>query len=421
MGRAPGTGGGQSVEEIRRRARAAEEDVVRFLREIIAIPSPSTRERDVVERVAAEMRAAGLGDVHVDPIGNVLGRVGRGPVTILYDSHLDTVGVGDRAAWDFDPFAGKAEGGVVYGRGASDNKAAIACMVHAARILREMGLDSDAFTLWVAGVVEEEACDGWAVGETIRIGHVRPDYVVLGECTNLDIYRGHRGRCEIEVVSRGVSCHASAPERGVNALYRIRPVLAGVEALNGRLKDDPFLGRGTVAATHLECQTPSLNAVPDRCTLYLDRRMTVGETAASSVDEIRALPGAHEAGVEVRLLRYTDASWTGYRKDVPKDFPTWVLPESHVLTRAGVAAAEAVLGRRPGVGRWTFSTDGVSTMGQLGIPTIGFGPSEERWAHSTQDQVRIEHLVAATAFYAAFPAMLAEMAAGAGERQSGVR
>lgn len=397
------------VDEVRARAERYRDDVVRFLRDIIAIPSTSTKEKEVVHRIAAEMRAAGLEDVHFDPIGNVLGRTGRGPVTILYDAHVDTVGVGDPSAWSFDPFAGKLEDGVVYGRGASDNKAAIAAMVYGARILRELGA-GDAFTLWVAGVVEEEACDGWAVDETIRTGHVRPDFVVLGEATNLDVYRGHRGRCEIKIVTKGVSCHASAPERGVNALYKMQRILAGIEELNGRLKDDPFLGKGTVAATSIECKTGSLNAVPDECTLYVDRRLTVGETAESSIAEIRALPGAGDAAVE--LLRYSDPSWTGYRKDVPKDFPTWVLPEDHVLVQAGVEAAQSVLGRRPAVGRWVFSTDGVATMGRLGIPTIGFGPGEERWAHSVEDQVPVDHLVHAMAFYALFPEVLVRRAGG---------
>jgi putative selenium metabolism hydrolase len=392
-------------ESVRDKARQCQDDVVQFLREIIAIPSASTQERAVVERIAAEMRSAGLEDVHTDTVGNVIGHVGHGPIQILYDSHIDTVGVGDPAAWACDPFRGKAEGGVIYGRGASDNKAAIATMVHGARILKEHGLEG-AFTLWVAGVVEEEACDGWAVGELIRRGHIpRPDFAVLGEATGLDIYRGHRGRCEIQVVTKGVSCHASAPDRGINALYRMQRIIAGIETLGEHLKDDSFLGKGTIAATHLECKTPSLNALPDECTLYIDRRMTVGETAESAIAEIKALPGAGEARVE--LLRYSDPSWTGYQKNVPKDFPTWVLPEVHPLVQAGVETAEGILGRRPGIGRWVFSTDGVSIMGELGIPTIGFGPSEERWAHSVRDQVPVEHLTLATAFYASFPQILA--------------
>ncbi|HYG57102.1 MAG TPA: YgeY family selenium metabolism-linked hydrolase, partial [Symbiobacteriaceae bacterium] len=349
--------------EVRARAQAIQDDVVRFLRDVVAIPSTSTNEQAVVERIAEEMRRAGLEDVHFDPVGNVLGRVGHGPITILYDSHIDTVGVGDPKAWSFDPFEGKVENGVVYGRGASDNKAAIATMVHGARLIKEMGL-AGAFTLWVIGVVEEEAMDGWAVGETIRTGHIKPDFVVLGESTNLDIYRGHRGRCEIKVTTKGVSCHASAPERGVNALYKMQRILAGIEQLNEHLAHDEFLGKGTIVASCLETKTPSYNAVPDEAVLYIDRRLTIGETAESAMAEIKALPGAEEAAVE--LLRYSDPSWTGYQKDVAKDYPTWVLPEEHPLVQAGADAAETILGRRPGISRWVFSTDGIATAGQLG-------------------------------------------------------
>jgi len=381
-----------------------------FLREIIAIPSTSTNEKAVVERIAEEMRKVGLEDVHFAPNGCVLGRIGSGPVTVLYDSHIDTVGVGDPAAWEFDPFLGKVENGIIYGRGASDNKMAIASMVYGAKVLKDLALDGP-FTLWIAGVVEEESCDGWAVGEMIKTGHIRPDYVVIGETTNLDIYRGHRGRCEIKVTVKGVSCHASAPERGSNALYKMAKIISGIEILNNeRMGYDLFLGKGTIVASYLESKTPSLNAVPDEAVLYIDRRLTVGESAESAMAEIRALPGADEATVE--LLRYTDPSWTGYEKDVPKDYPTWVLPESHPLVQAGAAAAQGVRGEKPAIGRWVFSTDGIATMGQLGIPTIGFGPGEERFAHTVQDQVSIDQLVTATAFYAVFPQVLANHVEG---------
>jgi putative selenium metabolism hydrolase len=396
-------------DEVRERARAYQDDAVAFLRDIIAIPSTSTNEKAVVERIAEEMRKVGLQDVHFAPNGCVLGRIGSGPITILYDSHIDTVGVGDPAAWPHDPFKGKVENGIIYGRGASDNKMAIATMVHGARILKELGLDG-AFTLWVVGVVEEESCDGWAVGDLIKTGHIKPDYVVIGETTNLDIYRGHRGRCEIKVTVKGVSCHASAPERGDNALYKMARIISGIEQLNERLAYDEFLGKGTIVASYLESKTPSLNAVPDEAVLYIDRRLTVGESAESAMEEIKALPGAEEAIVE--LLRYSDPSWTGYAKDVPKDYPTWVLPEEHPLVKAGAEAAAAIRGEQPAISRWVFSTDGIATMGQLGIPTIGFGPGEELYAHTVQDQVRIDDLVTAMAFYAVFPQILTNRVEG---------
>ena len=165
------------VSQVQERAARYEDKVAGFLRDLIAIPSPSTKERDVIQRIAQEMRANGFDEVTIDAIGNVIGRVGNGEKKILYDSHIDTVGIADPTAWDCDPFKGKVENGIVYGRGASDNKAAIATMVYGARIIKDLGLEGD-YTLYVMGVVEEEACDGWAVGESIKKGWVKPDVVV---------------------------------------------------------------------------------------------------------------------------------------------------------------------------------------------------------------------------------------------------
>jgi putative selenium metabolism hydrolase len=358
-----------------------------------------------MRRIAQEMQELGLPDVSIDEIGCVVGRLGSGDLRVLYDSHIDTVGVGDPDAWAHDPYEGKLEGGVIYGLGASDNKAAIVSMVYGARIMMDLDLGRGA-TLYVAGVPQEEDSDGWAVGEMISRGFVTPDCVVLGECTNLGINRGHRGRCEVLVTARGVSCHASAPERGDNAIYKMVPVIQALEALSARTLDDPFLGRGTLAVTRIESHSGSLNVVPDKCQVYIDRRMTLGETAADVMEAVQAAAGPD---VLVSLLRYAESSWTGYRADMVKDYPTWALPEDHPLVKAGVEAAQAVLGATPPVGKWEFSTDGVSTMGKHGIPTIGFGPGEEKYAHTVQDQVPVDHLVRAASFYAVFPGVAARM------------
>lgn len=392
------------IDQIKARVKGYEKEIVKFMRDVIAIPSVSCQEKAVVERIAEEMRLNGFDEVRIDPIGNVIGRVGNGPVKILYDSHIDTVGIADPKAWAFDPFAGKFEDGIIYGRGASDNKAAIVTMVYAARIIKDLGLAND-YTLYVVGVVEEESCDGWAVKEMIEKEGVVPDYVVLGECTNLAIYRGHRGRIEFKVVTKGVSCHASAPERGENAVYKMQPIIKGIEELQGKLKDDPFLGKGSIAVTKIECKTGSLNVVPDECTIYIDRRTTVGETKETCFNEIKSLPGADQAQIE--MLYYEDPSWTGYTKCTEKYFPTWVLDEDHVLVQSGATTAEILFGQKPLIDKWTFGTDGSSLMGKLGIPTIGFGPSEEKWAHTVNDQVSLDHLLKATMFYALFPGVLA--------------
>ena len=394
------------VAKVMELAVEYQQDIVGFLRDLIRIPSRSGQEGDAMRRIAREMEKLGLIDVGIDPIGNVMGRVGCGAYRILYDSHIDTVGIGNEHAWPHDPYEGRLEDGVVYGRGASDNKAAIACMVYAGKIMMDLGLGAAA-SLYIAGVAQEEDCDGWAVGEMIARKFVDPHCVVLGECTNLAVNRGHRGRCEIAVTTRGVSCHASAPSRGVNAVYKMAPVIDAIIALEQEVANDPFLGAGTIAVTRIESVSGSLNVVPDLCRLYIDRRMTTGETSESAMQDIRRAAGPD---AQVELLRYTEKSWTGYQADQEKDYPTWLLPEDHHTVQAGIEAARMVLGAEPKISRWDFSTDGVATMGRHGIPTIGFGPSEERFAHSVDDQVSVEHLKLATAFYALFPDIAVKLA-----------
>lgn len=395
-------------------AKEREAAVTRFLADAIERPSLSRRENEVVQRIGDEMTAEGFDEVTVDDFGTVVGRIGDGPVRIVFDSHIDTVDVGDLATWKTDPFKAEIKGGVLYGRGASDNKAAIASMVHGGSLMRRLGVDTSRFTLYVIGTVQEEDCDGLGLEHVLTTHVPRPDVVVLGEATNLQVYRGHRGRAEFAIHTRGRAAHASAPERGVNAIYRMGPVINQIEELNERLAVDRFLGKGTVVLSKVEAKTPSLNAVPDGCTIYLDRRLTIGETVESATAELEALPAVQSGEATVELLHYDGTAYTGLTLSQDKYFPTWVLEESHPAVQAGVEAGLRALGRRPEIGRWVFSTNGVASAGRLGIPTIGFGPANEVYAHSPDDQCPVEHLWVAAAWYAAFPeAYLAATGRGA--------
>ena len=394
-----------NLSDYLEQAEKYRDDVTAFLREIIAIPSPSCEEADVARRIAAEMEDLGYDEVLSDPMGNVVGRIGDGKTKVVLDAHMDTVGVGDPSAWPHDPFKGKLADGVVFGRGASDNKGAVASQVYGGKLIADRGQDGADVTVYVVGTVMEEDCDGLALGYFLTETVTGVDAVVLGECTNLAVYRGHRGRMEISVQTRGTSAHASAPERGDNAVAAMAPIVLDVTELNERLADDAFLGRGTIAVTMIECETASLNAIPDSCTIYLDRRLTAGETLESAVKEVASLSSAVNAKVEV--LDYARPAYTGLTLETEKYYPTWVLEPDHPLVAAGAAAGEAALGKTPEVDKWTFSTNGIASAGRLGIPTIGFGPSEERWAHSVLDQCPVDHLVASIAYYAALPAALA--------------
>ncbi|MFV2073700.1 MAG: YgeY family selenium metabolism-linked hydrolase [Thermoanaerobaculales bacterium] len=384
-------------------ARAYEDRIVRFLRELIAIPAESMKEGERCERVRREYEALGFDEVFFDDLGTVVARLGSGPFKILMDGHIDCVGVGDPDSWDFDPFAGKLENGEIWGRGAVDELPAIAGMAYGAKILADRGLP-EGVTLYLTASVMEEDCDGYCMRHLIENAGIRPDMVILGEPTDLAAFRAHRGRLEATITTKGVSAHGAHAARGVNALYKMAPIISDVEALNKNLAKDEFLGQGSIIVSSVECTTASLNAVPDSARIFLDRRLTVGETVDSAMEELRALP--HLGDAEVELLHYDATSWRGARASQEKYFPTWVLDEDHPLVRGVAEAAETVLGKPTPISRWHFSTNGVATMGVFDIPSVGFAPGREELAHTTQERVKIEDLLKATAVYSLIPEIL---------------
>jgi putative selenium metabolism hydrolase len=391
---------------LHKTAKKYEKDMVRFARDIVAIPSFSCQEGKLVARIKKEMRKVGFDAVKIDRMGNIIGRIGSGKTKIMVDAHIDTVGIGDRKAWKWDPFKGKLAGGKIYGRGATDQKLSMVPMVYAGKMLKELGLLGD-FTYWAVGSCMEEDCDGLPLLHLIKKEGYKPDYVVITEPTNLAVYRGHRGRMEIKVVTKGRSCHASAPERGINAVVNMADIAKEITALNKRLKKDKFLGKGTVAVTKIECQTPSLNAVPDECTIYLDRRLTAGETKQLAVSQIARLSSVRKHKGKVEVLQYDAVAWTGLRVGQEKYYPTWVLPENHKLVQAAVKAGRVALKTEPKVDKWVFSTNGVASAGRLGIPTVGFGPANEVYAHTVNEFMPVDHLLKSAVFYAAITRFLA--------------
>jgi len=389
-------------QTIMERAQIYQDDMIKFMRDLISIPSESCQEKEVIDRTYQEMEKVGFDEIRIDGMGNILGRIGNGSRVIAMDAHMDTVGVGDRESWQWDPYQGKVENGIIYGRGASDMEGAMVSMVYGARIIKDLNLSGD-YTLWVVGTVQEEDCDGLCWQYIINEGVLKPDIVIIGEPTNLDIHLGHRGRMEIGVTTKGVSCHGSMPHRGKNAVYMMAKIVGEIESLNERLKDDSFLGKGTVTVSHIECDSPSLCAVPDRAYIHLDRRLTKGETEQTAVEEVKDVISQVGVDASVEVLNYKRASYLGLEYPTKKYFPTWLLDKDHLLCKAAVNNYKDLFDREPTLSRWVFSTNGIATMGMFNIPTIGFGPGNEIFAHTVEDQIPIDHLVKAAAFYAGFP------------------
>jgi putative selenium metabolism hydrolase len=398
-------------QEIDRLVGNLTPEIINFLQQLIAIPSPSGNERAVIERVGNEMAALKFDRVWTDGMGNLIGVLGSGTHILAIDGHADTVAAGNLENWSVEPYRGTLRDGIIYGRGACDMKGALAAMVYAGGVIKKIGLEDD-FTLYITVTVQEEDCEGLCWDYIINQDKIIPHLVVLGETTNLQISRGQRGRVEIKVETTGRSCHSSTPESGHNAIYRIAPLVQEIAELNHRLPMDPFLGKGSIAITRIDSSSPSPNAVPDLASICIDRRIIPGESVHSVCQQIEHLESFKSARARIQVPDYDQPSYTGYRQKMPKFFPSWVLDREHPLLRIAQELCQDLFNYCPQIIRWDFSTNGVSTAGAYRIPTIGFGPGEERYAHTVDDQCPVGQLTSAAKFYAAFPIQYVQKIAG---------
>ena len=425
---------------IRAAAEGYKDDMVRFLRKMISYPSESCEEKEVIACIKAEMEQLGYDRVEVDGLGNVIGWMGEGGKIIAIDSHVDTVGIGNRENWTHDPYEGYETDEIIYGRGASDQEGGLASAVYGVRIMKDLGLIPGGYRIMVVGSVQEEDCDGMCWQYIVNKDGIRPEFVISTEPTDGGIYRGQRGRMEIRVDVRGVSCHGSAPERGDNAIYKMADILQDIRALNNNgceestgirglvkmldpkynpdhYEDARFLGRGSCTVSQIYFTSPSRCAVADSCSISVDRRMTAGETWESCLDEIRNLPAVKKYGedVQVSMYMYDRPSWTGEVYGTEAYFPTWInredaahvkaLVDAHVALfgdeRIGAPSSMATRRGRPLTDKWTFSTNGVAIQGRYGIPCVGFGPGAESQAHAPNEITWKQDLVTCAALYAA--------------------
>ena len=449
-----------NFEAIKQAAKGYEANMSQFLRDMIAIPSESCEEEGVVKRIAAEMEKLGYDKVEFDGLGNVIGWMGQGEKIIAIDSHIDTVGIGNINNWEADPYKGFETDDVIYGRGGSDQEGGMASAVYGTKIMKDMGLIPAGYKIMVVGSVQEEDCDGmcwqYIVNKYFPANGIKKEqveFVISTEPTDGGIYRGHRGRMEIRVDVKGISCHGSAPERGDNAIYKMADILQEVRALNENPADDSveikglvkmldpkynpdhyedarFLGRGTCTTSQIFYTSPSRCAVADSCSISIDRRMTAGETWDSCLEEIRQLPSVKKYGddVKVSMYMYDRPAWTGEVYETECYFPTWINKESAAHVQALVDAHHALFGDkrighadseakydamhlregRPLTDKWTFSTNGVAIQGRYGIPCVGFGPGAESQAHAPNEITWKQDLVTCAALYAAVPGLYKE-------------
>ena len=369
------------------------------LSRLVKIKSLSGEEEGVAKAMVQMMKEAGFDEAKTDGLGNVIGRIGNGKKIIAIDGHIDTVDLGNIEDWNFPPLSGEIKDGYVLGRGTVDQTGGPAAFITAGRILKETGLPDDV-TVYFTGTVLEEDCDGLCWNYIIEEDKIKPDCVIVTEPTNLNIYRGHRGRMEIEVSFFGLSSHGSAPERGKNAIYMASRAALEIEKLNSNLAVDTFLGKGSVTVTEFKSSSPSLCAVSDFAKIHLDRRLTWGENKEPALNQVKEIVSGMNAKVE--LLNYEKTSYTGLKYGMEKYYPTWKIEEDHPVIVKGIKTYSDLFNQNPKIDKWTFSTNGVTINGIHKIPVIGFGPGNEELAHAPNEKVPVDHLVKASAFYALF-------------------
>jgi len=371
------------------------EKLLDFAQKAVQTVSFTNEEGPLASLVLEEMKALGFDEAFIDSTGNVVGRIGNGPVVIQFDSHMDTVEVHDAEDWTHPPFSGVVADGYLWGRGSVDMKSALCASVYAAALARDLGY-LEGKTVYVTGTVCEEYCDGENLKHLYAELSLRPDFCVICEPSDNLIVLGHKGKAQMRIKTHGVSAHGSAPEKGVNAVYEMAEIISRVDALNKSLfKTDE--AHGTVVLSDISSVSVSLNAVPSECSIYLDRRLAVGETLEQVASEMEGLIAGKRASWEVGTLYHT--TWTGKPLVYEPMHNPWKIEKDHSLTQAMIRAVETVSGTVvEKFDFWDFGTNAITPVA-MGIPCIGFGPGEYKLAHMVNERCAVKQIEEACLVY----------------------
>jgi putative selenium metabolism hydrolase len=372
----------------------SEDQLVTFTQSLIRCPNPPGEESAVVDLILAEMRAVGFDAFWRDDVGNAVGVIlGAEPgPTLLLDSHCDTVGIAPGVPWQHDPFGAEIEDGIIYGRGAADMKGALAAMIHAAANVDRANLRG---RVVVTATVMEENLEGAALKAVMDA--IPPDFVVIGEATELRLVRGGRGRAEIHLETIGRPAHSSTPHLGRNAVLDMLPVIEAIARLP--LPVDPFLGPGVLALTDIISDPyPAYSVIPSRCRVTYDRRLLAGETEADVLGAITGLPGLGEIELRAAIAQGEHKTYTGAMLRGAKFLPAWLFEETHPFVQTALQGLR-VAGLDPEFSAYRFCTNAAYSAGTAGVPTVGFGPGREADAHVIDERLAVDELVSAERGY----------------------
>lgn len=391
-------------------SKERENAVIELCQALIQQKSYSGEEQGVVSVLKDYMRENGFDEVAVDDYGNLIGCIkgNRPGKKLLFDGHMDTVPVSDPAEWKYPPFAAEIHEGRIYGRGTSDMKGALSAMVCAAANFARDTEKQFAGEVYVAGVVHEECFEGVAARAISKA--VNPDYVVIGEASQLNLKIGQRGRAEIVVETFGKPCHSANPEKGINAVYKMAKVIEAIRTLAPT--HHPVLGNGILELTDIKSAPyPGASVVPEYCRATYDRRLLVGETKETVLAPLKELLARMmeedpELKVKVSYAVGQEKCHTGHEITGERFFPGWLYDEKETFVQDVVSRLKE-MGYMPSITQYNFCTNGSHYAGEAGIRTFGLGPSQENLAHTLNEYIEIDQLAKVTdCYYGVMQALL---------------
>jgi len=372
----------------------SEDSLIAFAQMLIRQRSLSGEEGAVVELIISEMQRLGFDQIWKDKNGSAIGVIKGtqlGP-TLLLDGHCDTVGVAPGVSWTHDLFGGEIKEGVIYGRGAADMKGALAAMIYAAASVDRSHLKGE---VAVSATVMEESLEGASLQTVME--DLAPDFVVIGEATDLNLNRGGRGRAEIHLETIGRPAHSSSPHLGRNAVHDMTRVIRLIESLP--VKTDALVGQTVFALTDIISDPyPACSMIPSRCRVTYDRRLIAGESPGDVLDAITGSSELQDISLRAEIATADYHTYTGAILRGTKFLPAWAFPETDSFVQACLRGLRKA-GLTPKIGAYRFCTNAAYSAGMAGVPTVGFGPGREEDAHTVDEHLGLESLITAKKGY----------------------
>lgn len=371
-------------------------DIIEFSKKLIQIRSFTGKEKEAAELIKNKMLELNYDQVKVDTYGNVLGIIGTGETKLLYDAHIDVVEAKDEKEWEYPPFGGEVHNGILHGRGSVDTKGSVISMIYAGYLIKKLNLCPDK-TIYISTSTMEEDFDGELLYRTMKENDLfNVNYVIIGEPSNLQIGIGHRGRAMYKITTNGISAHGSAPEKGDNAIYKMAEIIHRIE--NKQKEFDKIDGeKGSIVISNIEARTASLNAVPDMCTIYIDRRLALGETEEKVNEEMEAFVEGIDAKYEI--YNAVGKSYTDKEVILKVFLPAWEISKDHHLTKSAIKAYEDLFAEKAVLFKLPFATNGFAANKEIKIPTIVFGPGNLKLAHMKDEKCKLEDIYKTISFY----------------------